>query len=69
MLLLAFGVEKEEVLKQYGEEEMSIVDARNTVHKIASRLIEPSILEAVAKRVAHIPPRESDREHLLLKKR
>jgi hypothetical protein len=58
MLLLAFGLDKEEVLKQHGEDEMTIVDARNLVHKVASRLIEPEILEAVAKRVAGLPPRK-----------
>ena len=40
------------------QEEMSIVDARNTVHKVASRLMEPSILELVAQRCAQLPPRK-----------
>ncbi|KAG7339347.1 hypothetical protein IV203_025576 [Nitzschia inconspicua] len=52
MLVLAFGLDQSEL----PTEEMSIVDARNTVHKVASRLIEPAILEAVATRVAALPP-------------
>jgi hypothetical protein len=55
MLVLAFDLDRHELDQR---EEMSIVDARNTVHKVASRLIEPVVLETVAQRVAKLPPRE-----------
>ncbi len=58
MLVTAFDLDKTMIEERYGEE-MSIVDARNTVHKVASRLIEPRILEMVATKVAQIPPRKS----------
>jgi hypothetical protein len=57
MLVTAFDLDRDLIAKKYGEE-MSIVDARNTVHRVASRLIEPAVLETVAKRVAQIPPRK-----------
>lgn len=57
MLVTAFDLDTDVIEGRYGEE-MSIVDARNTVHKVASRLIEPRILEMVAANVAQIPPRE-----------
>lgn len=56
MLVLAFDLDTDMIAEKYSEE-MNIVDARNTIHKVASRLIEPSILEAVAKRIGEIPPR------------
>jgi hypothetical protein len=59
MLVLAFDLDTDMIAEKYGEE-MNIVDARNTIHKVASRLIEPSILETVAKRVGEIPPRTYD---------
>jgi hypothetical protein len=55
MLVTAFDLDQDEINVR---EELSIVDARNTVHKVASRLIEPAILETVAQRVADLPPRE-----------
>jgi hypothetical protein len=50
MLTVAFDLD-EELCEKYGNE-LSIVDARNIVHKVASRLIEPNILEEVATRVS-----------------
>ena len=55
MLVLAFDLDRADI---DARDEMTIVDARNTVHKVASRLIEPAILEMVAQRVAELPPRE-----------
>lgn len=57
MLSTAFDLD-EELLNEKASEEMSIVDARNTVHKVASRLMEPVILEAVAERIGKMPPRK-----------
>ena len=56
MLTIAFDLD-EELCEKYGKE-LSIVDARNIVHKVASRLIEPNILEEVATRVGQLPPRK-----------
>ena len=53
MLAIAFDLDEESILEN--GEEMSIVDARNTVHKVASKLMEPAILEMVAQRCAEIP--------------
>jgi hypothetical protein len=53
MLATAFGLDTSDL-----QEEMSIVDARNTVHKVASKLREPSILEMVAQNCGKIPPRK-----------
>jgi len=55
MLTIAFNLDKDLIAKKYGNE-LSIVDARNIVHKAASRLIEPRILEEVATRVGQILP-------------
>ncbi|KAG7337508.1 hypothetical protein IV203_017619 [Nitzschia inconspicua] len=63
MLVLAFGLDQSEL----PTEEMSIVDARNTVHKVASRLIEPAILEAVVTRVAALPPQSDPQTEMGLK--
>lgn len=52
MLATAFALDTSTL-----QEEMSIVDARNTVHKVASKLMEPSILEMVAQTCAKLPPR------------
>lgn len=59
MLVKAFGLDEDMIEEKYGNE-LSIVDARNIVHKVASRLIEPHILETVAKRVGELPPTTSN---------
>ena len=51
MLTTAFDLDKDLIAEKYGNE-LSIVDARNIVHKVASALIEPNILEEVATRVS-----------------
>ena len=51
MLTIAFDLDKDLIAEKCGNE-LSIVDARNIVHKVASALIEPSILEEVATRVS-----------------
>ena len=56
ILATAFHLDERTVLP--GGQEMSIVDARNTVHKVATKLMEPSILEMVAQGCAKIPPRK-----------
>lgn len=56
MLATAFSLDTSEL-----KDEMSIVDARNTVHKVASKLMEPSILEMVAQTCAKLPPRKYQR--------
>jgi len=55
MLATAFDLDKDMIAEKYGNE-LSIVDARNIVHKVASALIGPSILEEVATRVGQLPP-------------
>ena len=57
MLTAAFDLDKNLIEEKFGNE-LSIVDARNIVHKVASRLIEPSILDEVATRVGQLPPRK-----------
>lgn len=52
MLATAFDLDKDMIAEKYGNE-LSIVDARNIVHKVASALIEPNILEEVATRVSY----------------
>lgn len=52
MLTIAFDLDKDLIAEKYGNE-LSIVDARNIVHKVASALIEPNILEEVATRVSN----------------
>mmetsp|Transcript_15324 Transcript_15324/g.20959 ORF Transcript_15324/g.20959 Transcript_15324/m.20959 type:complete len:372 (-) Transcript_15324:152-1267(-) len=48
VLCTAFGLQLEEVK----EKELSIVEARNIMHKVSQRMQEPDILEEVAKRCA-----------------
>jgi len=55
MLATAFDLDRDMIAEKYGNE-LSIVDARNIVHKVASALIEPHILEEVATRVGQLPP-------------
>jgi hypothetical protein len=56
ILATAFDLDEKTVLP--GGEEMSIVDARNTVHRVATKLMEPRILEMVAQGCAKLPPRK-----------
>jgi len=51
MLATAFDLDRDMIAEKYGNE-LSIVDARNIVHKVASALIEPAILEEVSTRVS-----------------
>lgn len=53
MLATAFSLDTTDL-----QDEMSIVDARNTVHKVASKLMDPSILEQVAEKCGKLPPRK-----------
>lgn len=53
MLATAFELD-DEILKEQ-QSELSIVDARNAVHKVSSKLIEPSILEEVSTRCGQLP--------------
>jgi len=55
MLATAFDLDKDMIAEKH-QDELSIVDARNIVHKVASALIEPNILEEVATRVGQLPP-------------
>ena len=50
MLVIAFDLDQNTIAEKYGNE-LSIVDARNIAHKVASALIEPNILDEVATRV------------------
>ena len=61
MLASAFDLD-DALLEEKCGETMSIVDARNTVHKVASKLMEPEILESVAKRCAELPPGKLERK-------
>lgn len=51
MLTVAFDLDRDMIAEKFGNE-LSIVDARNIVHKVATALIEPNILEDVATRVS-----------------
>jgi len=53
MLVLAFDLDQDLIDEKYGNE-LSIVDARNIVHKVASALVEPHILDEVATRVSRL---------------
>lgn len=66
MLTMAFDLDKKFIAEKFGNE-LSIVDARNIVHKVASRLIEPSILEEVATQVGKIPPQSDPQMEMGLK--
>lgn len=57
MLATAFQLDEDTILPDGNE--MSIVDARNTVHKVASKLMEPKILEMVAQNCAKLPAGKS----------
>jgi hypothetical protein len=54
MLSTAFDLD-ENLLEEKCGEEMTIVEARNTVHRVATKLMEPIILETVAKRCGELP--------------
>jgi len=60
MLATAFDLDDELASGKY-DEELGVVDARNNSHKVASKLIEPDILEEVATRCGQIPS-DSDKE-------
>ena len=56
MLATAFQLDEETVLPN--GKEIGIVDARNIVHKVASKLMEPRFLETVQEQCAKLPPRK-----------
>jgi len=60
MLVNTFELDDELASGKY-DEELGVVDARNASHKVASKLIEPEILEAVATRCGQLPS-DSDPE-------
>jgi hypothetical protein len=66
MLIKAFDLDEDMIKEKYGNE-LSIVDARNVVHKVASKLIEPAILEAVTKRVSELPTTSDPQQEMGLK--
>mmetsp|Transcript_9851 Transcript_9851/g.23988 ORF Transcript_9851/g.23988 Transcript_9851/m.23988 type:complete len:326 (-) Transcript_9851:59-1036(-) len=66
MLATAFDLDKDMIAEKFGNE-LSIVDARNIVHKVASALIEPNILEEVATRVGQLPPQSDPQIEMGLK--
>jgi len=66
MLTIAFDLDRDMIAEKYGNE-LSIVDARNIVHKVASALIEPEILEEVATRVGQLPPQSNPQIEMGLK--
>lgn len=66
MLAVAFDLDKEMIAEKYGNE-LSIVDARNIVHKVASALIEPAVLEEVATRVGQLPPQSNQQMDMGMK--
>jgi len=66
MLIKAFNLDEDMIKEKYGNE-LSIVDARNIVHKVASKLIEPSVLEAVTKRVSELPTTNDTQQEMGLK--
>lgn len=66
MLIISFDLDKDMIAEKYGNE-LSIVDARNIVHKVASALIEPDILEEVATRVGQLPPQSNPQVEMGMK--
>jgi len=66
MISTTFDLDKEKIAEKF-ENELSIVDARNIVHKVASALIEPNILEEVATRVGQCPPQSDPQIEMGLK--
>lgn len=54
MLKLAFALEDELATGKY-DEELGVVDARNASHKVASKMIEPHILEELATKCGQLP--------------
>ena len=65
MLATAFHLE-EDLLSKHSEE-VSIVDARNIMHKVSSRLQEPRILKQVAEGCAKLPPEHNPEVEMAMK--
>lgn len=65
MLAIAFDLDEEEISKKFVANanstnsstagELSIVDARNSVHKVATKLMAPETLELIASECAKLP--------------
>eukprot|EP00536_Pseudo-nitzschia_multiseries_P009486 jgi/Psemu1/319651/estExt_fgenesh1_pm.C_2640016 len=66
MLVIAFDLDEDLIAEKYGNE-LSIVDARNIVHRVASALIEPHILDEVATRVGQLPPQSDPQMEMGMK--
>lgn len=66
MLTVAFDLDRDMIAEKFGNE-LSIVDARNIVHKVATALIEPNILEDVATRVGQLPPQSDPQMEMGMK--
>lgn len=58
----AFGLEGDEL------KTISIVDARNLMHKVSSKMIEPSVLSEIQSRCAELPNMDTDAELMLAEK-
>lgn len=53
VLSISFDVPIEQMMKGYLSQEMSTVDARNIMFKIAQKMMGPSILESISKQIAN----------------
>ena len=53
VLSISFDVPIEQMMKGYLSQEMSIVDARNIMFKIAQKMMDPSILDSISKQIAN----------------
>ncbi|CAJ1942316.1 unnamed protein product [Cylindrotheca closterium] len=60
MLSLAFALDDELASGKY-DEELGVVDARNASHKVASKMIEPDVLEELSTKCGQLPS-DSDPE-------
>jgi len=52
--MLATTFDLRQLIAADGEDELSIVDARNIMHKVSTKLIEPSVLNLVAEKCAKV---------------
>ena len=53
--MLSIAFELDDIIIEKFTDELSIVDARNIMHQVASQLVEPKILEMVATKCSQLP--------------
>ena len=65
--MLSIAFELDDIILEKFHDELSIVDARNIMHQVASQLVEPKMLEMVATKCSQLPHEPDTDKELAMK--